>query len=51
MPAAAACVSVGELSAADGLFGPREFLAIRICEGFTDIEVGGKSESLTHVNQ
>lgn len=39
MPAAAACVSVGELRAADGLLGPLEFLAIRMCEGFTDMEM------------
>lgn len=30
MPAAAACVSVGELRVADGLFNPLEFLAISI---------------------
>ena len=30
IPAAAACVSVGELNEAEGLLGPREFLAIRM---------------------
>jgi hypothetical protein len=33
MPAAAACVSVGELREADGLFGPRELRAMSIWEG------------------
>jgi hypothetical protein len=37
MPAAAACVSVGELRDADGLCVPRELRAMRMCEGFTDI--------------
>lgn len=34
MPAAAACVSVGELSAADGPLRPRELRAMRMCDGF-----------------
>ena len=38
MPDAAAWVSVGELSAADGLLGPLECLAMRMCEGLV---VGG----------
>lgn len=33
MPAAAACVSVGELRDADGLLCPRELRAMRIWEG------------------
>lgn len=33
MPDAAAWVSVGELSEADGLLGPRELRAMRIWEG------------------
>ena len=37
MPDAAACVSVGELSAALGLFGPRELRAMRMCDGFVVI--------------
>ncbi len=36
IPAAAACVSVGELRDAIGLLGPRELRAMRMCEGFVD---------------
>lgn len=39
MPAAAACVSVGELRDAIGLLGPRELRAMRMCEGFVVIAV------------
>lgn len=45
IPAAAAWVSVGELREADGLilFGPREFRAIKMCEGFVVIAVSAES--------
>lgn len=38
MPEAAAWVSVGELSEADGLLGPRELRAMRIWDGLVVIE-------------
>lgn len=34
IPEAAAWVSIGELRDADGLLGPRELRAMRMCEGF-----------------
>jgi hypothetical protein len=37
IPEAAACVSVGELRAAEGLLGPLELRAMRMCEGFVVI--------------
>jgi hypothetical protein len=37
IPAAAACVSVGELRAAEGLLGPLELRAMRIWDGFVVI--------------
>jgi hypothetical protein len=37
IPAAAACVSVGELREAIGLLGPRELRAMRMCDGFVVI--------------
>lgn len=45
MPEAAACVSVGELRAADGLFEPRELRAIKIWDGLVDIVVVVGDES------
>jgi hypothetical protein len=45
IPAAAACVSVGELREADGLIllGPREFRAIKICGGFKLVVIADRS--------
>lgn len=45
MPAAAACVSVGELSVAEGPLRPREVRAMRICDGL-DIVVGMQEAGL-----
>jgi hypothetical protein len=47
IPEAAAWVSVGELREADGLilFGPREFRAIKMCEGFVVIAVSAELHS------
>jgi hypothetical protein len=42
MPEAAACVSVGELRDAEGLFGPRELRAMRMCEGLVDMKANNK---------
>jgi hypothetical protein len=41
MPAAAAWVSVGELRDADGLLGPLECLAMRMCDGLVVMKVKG----------
>ena len=39
IPAAAACVSVGELSVAEGPLRPLELRAMRMCEGLVDMVV------------
>lgn len=50
MPDAAACVSDGELRDADGLLVPREFLAIRIWEGFEAITVVSTRNASRYIN-
>lgn len=53
IPEAAAWVSVGELSEADGLFGPRELRAMRIWEGLvviTRTKMRGYSNFKYYVN-
>lgn len=52
IPEAAACVSVGELRAADGLLDPLEFLAIRMWDGLVVISDGNnQSEDCNTLNR